>query len=407
MAAVRDTALQVTPPLAGEDIMPNSEAEVLNALREAVTAPWVEGLQLRGETVRNIYAGRLLTANAVEVAKLASRGMAVEEVESLLADSDPCLLRHDSRGTVALLDWLGRGKAKPVFARLLHGLLRTAGGKHPPEHTRASVEAVECLLSSCPRLAQASLHLEQLGLSSASSTGGADSPASAASGRLLPLQTLCLCCEAATAHTVSIARALLRRVPEACSRPLPRVLRRNVRGGGGYAVFVGDATAMLQHRCLAAEEAGRDSAVLRELLRVLQSQVDANAKAGLKTGGPPAAPCAAIPEPPPATPRPPATPPSGRSARQRPRAGPAAAGGAAATQLRTPATLTQLIAARASGLPPLALSMAGGEASAGSSPGLLSASVGSVGEAPGLHAWRCAASRCPVEAATLPAIGAR
>jgi len=98
-------------------------------------------------------------------------------------------------------------------------------------------------------------------------TGGSEHSA-AGLGRLLPLQTLCLCCEAPDAHTVLIARALLRRSPEAREHPLPRVLRRSARGRK-YTVFVCTAATVLRHRRLAAEEAGEDAAVLRELQEVL------------------------------------------------------------------------------------------------------------------------------------------
>lgn len=434
VTALRGTALQVSSPSTEEDLAPEAEAEELGALREALTMPWLEGLRVRGETVRNIYCNRLLTAESVDVARFAARGLSAEDAESLLADVEPCLMRHDSRGTVALLDWLGRGKPKPVFARLLHGLLRTGGSRHPPEHTRASVEAVECLLSACPRLAQASLHLEQLGLCGSWLAGGSESPTPSGSGRLLPLQTLCLSCETATAHSVALARALLRRAPDGCSRPLPRVLRRNARGSG-FTVFVGDSTAMILHRCLAAEEAGRDSSCLRELLKVLQDQVDASAKvdACAKSGsspcGSPACTPTGLPEPPSAplslsSPRPPATPPSARSSRPRPRAGLQASanrsGPTAPTSLasRSPATLCHLLTARSSSLPPLGSGVGPSEAASATatvsfavggaaSPGEIATGAAPEREIGGIQVWRCAASRCPVVAAALPAIGAR
>jgi len=406
-ASVQDTALRVVPPSVEEDLEPEVEAAELEALREALSMSWVQGLQPKGETVRNVYCNRLLTAEAVEVARLAARALEPGDVELLLADAEPCLMRHDSRGTAALLDWLGRGGPRPVFARLLHGLLRTCGARHPPEHTRASVEAVECLLSSCPRLAQSSLHLEQLGLSSDGSSCGLDSPGGSASGRLMPLQTLCLHCETANAHSVTLARALLRRAPEACSRPLPRVLRRNARGGGGV-VFVGDATAVIRHRCLAAEESGKDSTHLRELLRVLQGQVDTNAMVGGSPGRPSGL---ALPEQPPAAivppPRPAATPPSARSARPRPRlslsVGSARGGGSASV------TLCQTLPPRARGLPPLGALEAAGDAGGSFAASALALSPRSAAERDirGLPAWRCTAARCSIVTAALPAIGAR
>lgn len=315
---------------------PGGELEDLEALEEALTAPWLQGLRLQGDTARRIYARRPLTADSVRVVKLATRGLEPLEAEALLADVEPCLARHDSCGVVALLEWIGKGEPRPLYIRLLHGLVQTAPltlGRYSPcaspspdiaswrassplsnavgtvvdcrsvtpagstgatvhhkvlpqRHSRASVEAVEFLLSACPRLARSTLPLEQLGLRATSSTDPGNlaatspeaSPSSAAAqGRLLPLQTLCLRCDTPDPHTALIARALLRRSPEARDLPLPRALRRNARGHN-YNLFVCNALTCLRQKRLAAEEAGEDGALLKEMHEIFL--------ASLPTGSP-------------------------------------------------------------------------------------------------------------------------
>lgn len=349
-----DTALEVRElPTEG---LKNSGSELadLEALTEALTAPWLEGLRLQGQTAKRVYARRPLTADSVRVVRLATQGMELEEAERLLADVEPCLVRHDSRGVVALLDWLGGGEPRPVYVRLLHSLVQTApvgverqvpdtpvapsrsgdggvGNQHkflPQSHSRASVEAVEFLLSACPKLARSTLPLDQLGLNAAAATnggsaeaengtsgnatghaaagaGGAAETTSAAAGlgRLLPLQTLALRCDSPDPHTALIARALLRRSPEARDHPLPRSLRRNARGSK-YTVYVCNAATCLQQRRLAAEEAGQDTSLLKDLQEIFGCVASAT-----YAGGPASSPSPRPGTPTPALAMPPASPP--------------------------------------------------------------------------------------------------
>jgi len=254
----------------------------------------------------------------------------------------------------------------------------------PRRHSRASVEAVEFLLSACPRLAKSTLPLEQLGLlplangggSSGSNADGGGGGAgnggaepSAGLGRLLPLQTLCLRVETPDPHTALIARALLRRSPEARDHPLPRALRHSARGSK-YSVFVCNAATCLQHRRLAAEEAGEDVALLNQL-----QEIFTRSSAASPSTPPSSVPALAVPPPgspvngrvsPP--PRPPQNPPPPRKSPRHPnraahlRQSP---GGGTARGERepnrhcespvpTPRALCQALAARAArGLPPL------------------------------------------------------
>jgi hypothetical protein len=328
-AVALDTALEVKELPADALSGPGAELLDLEAMSKALKAPWLQGLRLQGDTARRVYARRPLTADSVRVVRLATQGLEPQEAEALLADVEPCMARHDSRGVVALLDWFGSGEPRPIFARLLHSLLQTAsscpsspraspspdiangratasptsssrntrsatpglfaGFAHnkflPRRHSRASVEAVEFLLSACPRLARTTIPLDQLGLSAFANgtaatengigngtTGAAESSSSGASGhgRLLPLQTLCLRCETPDPHTALIARALLRRSPEARDHPLPRALRRSARGSK-YSVFVCNATTCLQQRRLAAEEAGEDIELLKEMQEIFMA----------------------------------------------------------------------------------------------------------------------------------------
>jgi len=327
---VLDTPLQV--PELGEEHFELSTTPDLEALHTALTVPWLKGLELNAETAIQLYSRRPLTAESVRVLRLVLDRPDKGKPDILLADAEPCLAWHDSRGVVALLDWFGRGETSSALVRLLHGFLRvmvapkadpcarksksTKGlsrlvgcsytsssqsiedhsrdddywaldkqileetrrswhpRRHPHQHSRASVEAVECLLCTCPRLARGTIPLEQvvntidmsgigqlLGVSGEpSSPGGL--------GRLLPLQTLCLNSGSFCSHTAALARALLRRAPESPLRPLPRALRRNVRGNS-FSIFVCNAATAVEHRLLAAEELGEDTTALRELQRAL------------------------------------------------------------------------------------------------------------------------------------------
>eukprot|EP00928_Gymnodinium_smaydae_P082184 TRINITY_DN65581_c0_g1_i1.p1 TRINITY_DN65581_c0_g1~~TRINITY_DN65581_c0_g1_i1.p1 ORF type:complete len:834 (+),score=161.17 TRINITY_DN65581_c0_g1_i1:237-2504(+) len=307
-AAVADTPLKVEE-LADDEGEPSDAGAGLEGLRAALAAEWLDGLVLHGDTARHIYARRPLTAASIAVVQQALRSRNLAEAEAILASVEqPCLVRHDSCGVVALLDWLGRdapmpapagaqlgpsgtaqggGPARcgndasaaappmrPLLVRLLHGLLQTDSRgegprRHPPQHSRASVEAVECLLTACPRLARCTAALEHLGPTTwlgECSASGADSACDGAVGRLTPLQTLCVYCgEVPNASTAALVRSLLRRSPEAVNQPLPRTLRRTQRGRHGREVFVSTADQVLELRCLAAEEAANKSGAAANL----------------------------------------------------------------------------------------------------------------------------------------------
>jgi len=320
-ASVIDTPLEI-PELSSEEVEAE-QAHDLEALCLALTSPWLQGLPLHSDTAKQVYSKRPLTVASVRVLRLALCGLESSSAETVLAEADwPCLAWHDSCGVVSLLEWLGYGSAaltgqistntalgraaakkadasnvRPLLARLLHGFLQTeqpstqeaessvVHRRHPRYHSRATVEAVECLLSACPRLARSSVNLEQLGPASlapafagemaatrgqanamSECSSGPDLPSHAAgAGRLLPLQTLCVCCgETPNIYTAALAKALLRRSPDASSQPLPRALRRNARGRH-YDLFVCTAASALQLRCLAAAEANGGETVAKNV----------------------------------------------------------------------------------------------------------------------------------------------
>lgn len=262
-AAMLTATLEV--PDLSEELEQGAIAADLQAMEEALSSKWLEGLRLSDATPKQIYSRRPLSSTSVRLIRLASRGLTPKQVEDMLADTEPFLWQHDSRGIVELLDWLGRERpgSRPLLVRLLHRLLgndnrsNKSAGQTPK--TRATVEAVECLLSACPRLARSPLAIK---VEKSNGDGNLE--------RLLPLQTLCLSCEEPGLQTASLAQALLRRHPEASDHPLPRSFRYTARGAG-FNVYVCSAATALQSRCLAAEEAGKDSVGLRTLLEVVKS----------------------------------------------------------------------------------------------------------------------------------------
>lgn len=155
-------------------------------------------------------------------------------------------------------------------------MAQTSLSRHfPPCFSRGSVEAVECFLGACPRLAKACVPVELLGcldgglmdartfgFSALGARNGEQvsvaklgNTTDATHGRMLPLQTLCFASAQPNVHTVTLARALLKRHPEAPDHPLPRGLRYTARGAG-HASYVCSVATALRCRLSFAEESG-------------------------------------------------------------------------------------------------------------------------------------------------------
>lgn len=275
--AVLDTALEVADLTTEE--LEYADSTSLKALAAALDAPWLEGLRLHGDTARRVYAKRPLSAESVRIMRLATRSLELEEAEILLADVEPCLARHDSRGVVALLDWLGvssRGEPRPVFVRLLHGLLQTA--RLPS--TASSHAGDVAVIGESP--GAKGIDSPAPGAVATGEPGSGESAVPGATTTATSYIRRRMCPAHHSRASVEAVEFLLRRSPEAREHPLSRVLRHSARGRK-YNVFVCNAATVLRHRRLAAEEAGKDTGALRELQEVLGNADSTAARA--RVGG--------------------------------------------------------------------------------------------------------------------------
>lgn len=245
---VAGTRLELPQPAASDVawLVPSSHGDVeAAALQEVLLAPWLAGLPLHPDLPSDIFERRTLTVPIVRVLRLATRGLSPTEVSASLSQRRPCLIAHDSRAIVELLQWCDemmeaepcKTKFVPLLLQVLHGLVQTRAersDRYAPAHTRQAVESVAVLLHLYPTLARGLVCVDS----------DRDPPP-----RLSALQLLCLRCEVVDRHTITIAKLLARQAPEMYAKTLPRAFRKQLA--------VGNASSALKRRKEEAAEASR------------------------------------------------------------------------------------------------------------------------------------------------------